>query len=337
MTKKSYNDDTIQFYTYNGEGFVNGIGDTASGRNYGYEYDVLGRLVQFKQSDSSGLLQFGGNSFDSENRISKFSYVIPGITPETGRFQTYSYNATNGSLSSLRTAAGDIVGYSYDAFNRVSAQTLGNVNTTYGYIANGKSESTQVAWKQIKIGSQSASKLEYGYDSLGNIKSVFNGYDNFQSLYTYDNQNQLTAEVIGNSAIRRNYSYRYDTFGNIREKSYVQDGKTVKNTYTYLLPFITTPLVGYLFLLFGVTSNLLAPNFVSSHFGVLLLNNNLRHIRFHELRHTCASLLAANGLSIKLIQLYMGHSNYSTTADVYSHLDYKAQQESAAMMEQILG
>ena len=83
--------------------------------------------------------------------------------------------------------------------------------------------------------------------------------------------------------------------------------------------------------------NLLAPNFVSSHFGVLLLNNNLRHIRFHELRHTCASLLAANGLSIKLIQLYMGHSNYSTTADVYSHLDYKAQQESAAMMEQILG
>ncbi|MGI6169604.1 MAG: site-specific integrase [Christensenellales bacterium] len=83
--------------------------------------------------------------------------------------------------------------------------------------------------------------------------------------------------------------------------------------------------------------NLLTPNFVSSHFNLLLRKNGLRHIRFHELRHTCASLLAENGLSIKLIQMYMGHSNYSTTADIYSHLDYKAQQESAAMIERILG
>lgn len=82
--------------------------------------------------------------------------------------------------------------------------------------------------------------------------------------------------------------------------------------------------------------NLLTPNFVSSHFGVLLRNNNLRRIRFHELRHTCASLLATSGVPIKQIQLWLGHSNYSTTADVYTHLDYKSQELSANMIASIL-
>jgi len=79
------------------------------------------------------------------------------------------------------------------------------------------------------------------------------------------------------------------------------------------------------------------PNFVSAHFSFLLEKHGLRHIRFHELRHTCASLLAASGVPMKLIQLWLGHSNYTTTADIYSHLDYKAQEQSASMIESILG
>ncbi|MDL2288245.1 tyrosine-type recombinase/integrase [Oscillospiraceae bacterium OttesenSCG-928-F05] len=68
--------------------------------------------------------------------------------------------------------------------------------------------------------------------------------------------------------------------------------------------------------------NLLMPNFVSSHFAWFLRKYELRHIRFHELRHTCASLFAISGLPIKQIQIWLGHSNYSTTADIYTHLDY---------------
>jgi integrase len=36
-------------------------------------------------------------------------------------------------------------------------------------------------------------------------------------------------------------------------------------------------------------------------------------------------MLAAAGVPMKQIQLWLGHSNYSTTADIYAHLDYKAQ------------
>jgi len=79
------------------------------------------------------------------------------------------------------------------------------------------------------------------------------------------------------------------------------------------------------------------PNFVSSHFSLLLKKNELRHIRFHDLRHTCASLLATSGVPMKQIQLWLGHSNYTTTADIYAHLDYKAQEQSAIMIESILG
>ena len=69
---------------------------------------------------------------------------------------------------------------------------------------------------------------------------------------------------------------------------------------------------------------LLRPNFVTEHFAVLLKKHGLRKIRFHDLRHTCASLLVALGENMKVIQAYMGHSTMSVTADIYSHLDVSA-------------
>jgi integrase len=79
------------------------------------------------------------------------------------------------------------------------------------------------------------------------------------------------------------------------------------------------------------------PSCVSARFNMLLKRHGLRQIRFHDLRHTCASMLAAAGVPMKQIQLWLGHSNYSTTADIYSHLDYKAQEQSAQTIQQILG
>ena len=51
-----------------------------------------------------------------------------------------------------------------------------------------------------------------------------------------------------------------------------------------------------------VIGNLIKPNYVSSTFGKLLAKNNLRHIRFHDLRHTCASLLLANGVPMEQVR-----------------------------------
>lgn len=64
------------------------------------------------------------------------------------------------------------------------------------------------------------------------------------------------------------------------------------------------------------------PDFVSAHFKYFIGKNGLRKIRFHDLRHSCASLLLSLGIPMKQIQDWLGHSNFSTTADLYAHLDY---------------
>ena len=80
------------------------------------------------------------------------------------------------------------------------------------------------------------------------------------------------------------------------------------------------------------TGNLLRPNYVTEHFAWLIQKYDLKKIRFHDLRHTCASLLLSNGISMKQIQIWLGHSTFATTADIYAHLDFTAQEESANTM-----
>lgn len=67
-----------------------------------------------------------------------------------------------------------------------------------------------------------------------------------------------------------------------------------------------------------------SPNYITQHFEILLKNNSLRKIRFHDLRHSCATLLYANGVSLKEIQEWLGHSDISTTSNIYTHLDFSS-------------
>ena len=75
------------------------------------------------------------------------------------------------------------------------------------------------------------------------------------------------------------------------------------------------------------------PDFVTRHFSRLLRNNGLPHIRFHELRHSCASLLLNNGSTLKDVQEYLGHSNIKTTADIYGHLDMVRKNQLSDLLE----
>lgn len=76
----------------------------------------------------------------------------------------------------------------------------------------------------------------------------------------------------------------------------------------------------------------LRPEYLTMAFPRLLEKNGLRRIRFHDLRHSCASLLLANNVSMKQIQDWLGHSDFSTTANIYAHLDYNSKLSSAQAM-----
>ncbi len=81
----------------------------------------------------------------------------------------------------------------------------------------------------------------------------------------------------------------------------------------------------------------LKPNTLSAGFKRILETNNMRVIRLHDLRHSCASLLLANGVPMKQIQEWLGHSDFSTTANIYAHLDYQSKISSAEAMMNGLG
>ena len=83
--------------------------------------------------------------------------------------------------------------------------------------------------------------------------------------------------------------------------------------------------------------DLIKPGYVTNCFGKLLEENGLRKIRFHDLRHSCASLLLSSGVPMKQIQEWLGHSDFSTTANIYSYLEYSSKLTSADALAQSLG
>lgn len=83
--------------------------------------------------------------------------------------------------------------------------------------------------------------------------------------------------------------------------------------------------------------NMISPSYVTQHFHYIVTKSGLKHLRFHDLRHSCASLLLANDIPMKAIQEWLGHSNFAITANLYGHLKYNAKVSSAETIARVLG
>lgn len=70
--------------------------------------------------------------------------------------------------------------------------------------------------------------------------------------------------------------------------------------------------------------------------GRILATAGLRHQRFHDLRHACASLLLAQGVAPRVVMETLGHSQISLTMDTYSHVIPALQKEAAEKMDALL-
>ena len=82
---------------------------------------------------------------------------------------------------------------------------------------------------------------------------------------------------------------------------------------------------------------LILPDYITPAWKRLLEKNNMRVIRFHDLRHTCASILLKNGANMKEIQAWLGHSNYNTTANLYAHLDTSSVTNTGKVITNVFG
>lgn len=78
-------------------------------------------------------------------------------------------------------------------------------------------------------------------------------------------------------------------------------------------------------------------DFIRRSFKAVLRRAGLPDIRFHDLRHTAATLLLAAGENMRTIQEMFGHSRFSTTADIYAHVLPDQQRQTADKMDAVLG
>lgn len=78
------------------------------------------------------------------------------------------------------------------------------------------------------------------------------------------------------------------------------------------------------------------PSYISHKFGDLLRKYSLPHIRFHDLRHSCASLLLAKGCSLKDVQDWMGHADIKMTCNIYGHLDLSRKKMTSEIIRETL-
>ena len=88
----------------------------------------------------------------------------------------------------------------------------------------------------------------------------------------------------------------------------------------------------------GETGNLINPaNLCQRYFAPLLSRAGLPHITFHDLRHTCASLLFSKNVHPKFVQELLGHATIAITLDIYSHMLPGMGGEAADAMSKALG
>ncbi|HEU5438769.1 MAG TPA: site-specific integrase [Ktedonobacterales bacterium] len=61
-----------------------------------------------------------------------------------------------------------------------------------------------------------------------------------------------------------------------------------------------------------------------------------RDVRFHDLRHTAATLLLASGVNVKVVSEMLGHSSVSITLNIYAHVLPHMRQSAASAMDNLL-
>jgi len=78
------------------------------------------------------------------------------------------------------------------------------------------------------------------------------------------------------------------------------------------------------------------PGVLSHNFGRIARKAGLKQVRFHDLRHTFASLMLQRGAKPKVISEALGHASVAFTMDVYSHIIDGMQEEAMALLDEVL-
>ena len=231
VTRMVYSGGRYVNYRYNAEGSLAeldyGEGDAAPTATYRFEYDSLGRLIRSQQRDGNTVTQRTEQLYDTANRLSAQGWTLGG----TSYRESYAYDASDGSLTTLNTAVGTKIGYNYDALKRLRSRAIYQGSTPlfenrYAYATQSGNQSTAlVEFFNYRLASDDGNGdiivgYQYEYDNGGNITDIKAEVDGALiplEHYEYDEKQGQLKEAIRyeNGVEADRWTYSYDTAGNI--------------------------------------------------------------------------------------------------------------------------
>ncbi len=78
------------------------------------------------------------------------------------------------------------------------------------------------------------------------------------------------------------------------------------------------------------------PDSLTQKWSRFMAKHGLKHIRLHDLRHSCATSMVANNVDTKTVQKRLGHASYKTTMDLYVHRTQSMDDKAAEIMDQVI-
>ena len=238
VSSVSYNGVEAYTVTYDGLGNVSYYKENASGLEYLYEYDNVGRMRQYRILSDETVLMKVVYSYTDDGRMSGISRTISGLGTQD---MAVAYNHY-GRIKNLTTENDTILTPTYDGYDRLIKRSVnhggGEVHMEYEYWVSEDYTSMRISSVTFSVGDTEQFTIYYSYDGLGNITEINDGTET--RLYTYDALNQMTGETIYTNAtgMGTKVTYAYDQAGNLVSKTYsvynngtISDSTTTNYTY----------------------------------------------------------------------------------------------------------
>ncbi|MBO4375071.1 MAG: DNRLRE domain-containing protein [Lachnospiraceae bacterium] len=256
LTRKRYSDGNIYYY-YDNKGRTARISDTKNKLGYSFNYDETGRVTdssvyrtkKAKGESSNEIIRFG-SLYDKAGRQSAFTYRYDGKTYRSKYGYTTDDKPSVTALASggwyktgydnlSRTASETFISQKNKATNESKARKTGaTVKTTITYLDTDRKGDEGISTDkkkyefttalpgviEVKAGKKSILKESLSYDKTGRI-SGWNG-----TGYSYDGLGRLVSARDGGG---REWSYEYDSVGNITKSSYFDGTDVTEDKYDY--------------------------------------------------------------------------------------------------------
>ena len=176
----------------------------------------------------------------------------------------------------------------------------------------------------------------YGFrrsELLGLRFSVID-FDNNTILVNTKITSSEKEKLVAKQKMKNDSSYRIMPLLDSVKKLIIQRMERIKKDKYFFKSVYTKKWEGFICVV--ENGELIKPGRLTRTFRKLINECGLKEIRLHDLRHSCATLLYEQDIQLKDIQMWLGHSDIQTTANIYSHFDYTRKEKTGKIIAKSL-